>query len=114
MQYIMRLTGLCNASRVGKMRHRYFKVARPSWVSQLKICLKSALLNDFGGERSIRRQFYDQVDAWDGKVVTDELVESMPFLRLLYLFHELGYFKASQVNRAPIEGEKLYDSLERV
>lgn len=96
------------------MRHRYFKVARPSWVSQLKICLKSALLNDFGGERSIRRQFYDQVDAWDGKVVTDELVESMPFLRLLYLFHELGYFKASQVNRAPIEGEKLYDSLERV
>lgn len=86
------------------MRHRYFTVARPAWVSELNSCLTSALLNDFGGERSLRRQFYAQVNQWDGKEVTDDLVESMLFLRLLYLFHELGYFKASQVNRTVLEG----------
>jgi hypothetical protein len=87
------------------MRHRYFTVARPVWVSQLNSCLRAAVINDFGGSQSIRKLFYAQVEAWDGRLITDELVESMLFLRLLYLFHELGYFKASQVNRAPVEGE---------
>lgn len=73
-------------------------------MSELNSSLTIALLNDFGGERSLRKQFYAQVNQWDGKEVTDDLVESMLFLRLLYLFHELGYFKASQVNRAPLEG----------
>ena len=99
------LLGLCNASRVGKMRHRYFTVARPVWVSQLNTCLRAAVISDFGGQQSIRKLFYAQVEAWDGRLITDELVESMLFLRLLYLFHELGYFKASQVNRAPVEGQ---------
>ena len=87
------------------MRKKYFKVTPPSWVPQLSIILQGAILSDFGGMYSIRKQFYHQVDSWDGETITEELVESMPFLRLLYLFHKLGYFKASQVNRSPVAGK---------
>ena len=87
------------------MRRKYLTATPPCWVPQLNIILQPAILSDFGGTYSIRRQFYRQVDSWDGETITEELVESMLFLRLLYLFHELGYFNASQVNRSPVAGQ---------
>ena len=87
------------------MRQKYFTSSPVPWVVQLNSVLRTAVLSDLGGEYSIRKVFYNQVNEWDGVTVTDELVNSMLFLRLLYLFHELGYFKKSQVNRVPIEGE---------
>ena len=103
--FVIFFIGLCNASRVGKMRQKYFTSSPVPWVVQLNSVLRTAVLSDLGGEYSIRKVFYNQVNEWDGVTVTDELVNSMLFLRLLYLFHELGYFKKSQVNRVPIEGE---------
>ena len=87
------------------MRQKYCTSTPPLWISQLNNLLQTAILSDLGGSHSIRNQFYLQVENWDGKDVTEELIESMLFLRLLYLFHELGYFKASQVNRKSVEGE---------